>query len=71
MREPSNDAETAAAEEEPSESTLFNIATMTEKTDSGRTITVPNSEVVTVTQHTLIITDKRPDTTFTTAIETP
>ncbi|VUC33815.1 unnamed protein product [Clonostachys rosea] len=33
---------------------------MTTKTDSGKTITIPNNEVVTVTRHTLIITDKPP-----------
>ncbi|CAG9938482.1 unnamed protein product [Clonostachys rosea f. rosea IK726] len=33
---------------------------MTIKTDSGKTITIPNNEVVTVTKHTLIITDKPP-----------
>lgn len=31
---------------------------MTTKTDSGRTVTVPNSEVVTITRHTTIVTDK-------------
>lgn len=41
------------------------------KTDSGRTVTVPNNEVVTVTRHTVIITDKPPplptETTFQTS----
>lgn len=50
--------------DEPSETTVFDVATFTNlattKTDSGKTVTVPNNEVVTVTRHTLIITDKPP-----------
>lgn len=53
---------------EPSEITLPNEAT---ETDSGRTVTIPNDNVVTVTSHTLIITSMLPDTTFTTAVQTP
>ena len=36
---------------------------LTTKTDSGRTVTVPNDEVVTVTRRTTIVTDKPPSFT--------
>lgn len=40
------------------ESTITNG--LTTRTDSGRTVTVPNDEIVTVTRHTTIVTDKPP-----------
>lgn len=36
---------------------------LTTRTDSGKTITVPNNEVITVTRHTTIVTDKSPTST--------
>ena len=38
---------------------------LTTKTDSGKTVTVPNHEVVTVIRHTTVITRKRPAPTST------
>lgn len=38
---------------------------LTTRTDSGRTVTVPNHEVVTVIRHTTVITRKRPAPTST------
>ena len=43
------------------ESTI--VGPMTTKTDSGRTVTIPNDEVITVTRHTTIVTDKSPRST--------
>jgi hypothetical protein len=59
--------------ERPTETIVTEESTITDpvtKTDSGKTVTVPNNEVVTVTRHTLIITDKPPplpSTTFQTS----
>lgn len=51
---------TSTAEESiiTEESTITNGVVT--KTDSGQTVTVPNDEVVTVTRHTIIVTDKPP-----------
>lgn len=68
---------TDADSEEPTETIVTEESTITDpvtKTDSGKTVTVPNNEVVTVTRHTLIITDKPPplpSTTFQTSTGSP
>ncbi|KFH43599.1 hypothetical protein ACRE_056240 [Hapsidospora chrysogenum ATCC 11550] len=56
--------ETTATESDSAETTLVTeLSTitgdgMTTRTDSGKTVTVPNDEIVTVTRHTVIITGK-------------
>lgn len=55
--------------EEPTEDLVTEESTiqgeMTTKTDSGRTVTVPNDKVVTVTRHTTIVTERPPSSSST------
>jgi hypothetical protein len=56
--------EATATERDAAETTLMTEFStisgdgMTTRTDSGKTVTVPNDEIVTVTRHTMIITGK-------------
>lgn len=63
---------------EPPETVVTEESTITgdmiTKTDSGSTVTVPNNEVVTITRHTTILTDRPPplpSTTLLTSVTTP
>lgn len=67
--EPSEDDRPVSAKRnDPRSSIVMEESTisrgLTTKTDSGRTVTVPNDEVVTVTRRTTIVTDKPPSLTI-------